>query len=349
MTATHGSKVEIPKGTKIVIGWGAKTSDPVTLGGVAVLNHPDKIATNRNKLLALSMMEKAGVSVAPFITTGSVKEIGKATCKVNLPLIARTKYHQGSKGFWMCPTMTHVSEAINEGADYLQSMVEVKDEYRLHVVKNGVTDGLIYAVKKVKRTTAETEEAYIRQELDQLKAKAVKKGTPFDEATAEAILTSQAKKFAENGANMMARSNKAGWKFARVKECPKALIDEALRALDAMGLNFGAVDCCIDAAGKAYIFEVNSGPGLEETTFDIWVDMFKKYVTAITKPVVKAAVETKAKTETKVVETSKATKSVMSKKDALAAKVALMQDLVENTESDEEVAVVDRLFNRMFK
>jgi len=343
LNAEHGSSLPTKK-FDFVIGWGAKTKDPVSLGAAKALNHPDAIATNRNKFTALKLMKDGGVSVAPFIDAVQVTQIGKAGCDVKLPVIGRSKYHQGGKGFWSCPTMTQVSAAIEEGAQYLQNLIEIKDEYRLHTFG----DKVIHAVKKVKRTAEETEEAFIRQEIEKQRGIAAKKGTAFDEATALAIITQQAKMFAQNGANMLVRSNRLGWKFAKMKTCPEALAAEAIKALKAIGLTFGAVDCCVDAAGKPYIIEVNSGPGLEETTFDVWVDAFKKQIAALNP---KAAVQqpekvTKATAGAPTAGMTAAV-SASARKASLIEKAKLMQEML-TVADDNEVSAIDSVFKKMF-
>jgi hypothetical protein len=155
------------------------------------------------------------------------------------------------------------------------------------------------------------------------------------------FLRRQAKKFAQDGANMLIRSNRLGWKFVRVKTVDKALEEQAVKALKAIGLDFGAVDCCIDAAGKPWVIEVNSGPGLEETTFDAWVEAFRTNITKILQPK-----ETTAAKED-IVSIPKAGKAVGDKKKTLVEKVKLMSDMVEAAD-EEEVMVLGNIFKKMF-
>jgi len=49
-------------------------------------------------------------------------------------------------------------------------------------------------------------------------------------------------------------------------------------------LDFGAVDCCKDAAGKPWIIEINTGPGLDKSPFDAYVKAFKDFVEDARKP-----------------------------------------------------------------
>lgn len=341
LDVSHGDKSPNDPSIGLVIGWGAKIGKPyakhsIDLGACSVLNHPGSIALNRNKLEALLLMEKYGVSVAPFVEAESVlKSIETNGSKIVLPLIGRTKYHQGGKGFWNCPTVTHVKAAMDEGAGYFQNMIEIKDEYRLHTFGTKV----IYAVKKVKRTTEEMEDAYIKHEMERQISLSSKNGDELDKKTMEIFLRRQAKKFAQDGANMLIRSNRLGWKFVKVKTVDKKLESEAVKSLKSIGLDFGAVDCCIDVKGNPFIIEVNSGPGLEETTFDLWVKEFSSSIETIISP-------KKAKSILGNLFQAKETKSSPSK-DALVAKVDLMKQMVDAAD-DHEASVLDKVFSKMF-
>lgn len=336
--AKHGNKKPLLKDACMVIGWGAKTKENVSLGNRPVLNHPDGIRQNRNKLAALETMLKAKVAVAPF--TANRGDIGKKKSGVVLPLIGRTKYHQGGKGFWNCPTMSHVQAASDEGAQYFQNLIEIKDEYRLHVFGSDV----LYAVKKVQRSAAETADAYVRQELEKAKRIAEKKGQSFDESTAKSMLELQAKQFAQNGANMLVRSNKLGWKFSRVTKMPDAMVAEAIKALKALKLDFGAVDCCIDVAGKPFIIEVNTGPGLEGTTFDTWVTAFKNKIAETLTP--KESIKTTVKAP---VQPSPAIKQAANSdsKTELQTKIDLMKEMADKADAT-EAEVLKNVFGKMF-
>lgn len=330
-SASHGSTVPTAA-FDFFVGWGAKTSKSVVVNSKNILNHPDAIRANRNKLMALTLMKNAGVSVAPFIPASDFDKVGAV---VKLPIIARTSFHQGGKGFWNCPTLSMVKNAVKEGAEYLQNLIEIEDEYRIHVFNGKV----IYAVKKVKRTAEETAEAFVTQELTKQKAIAEKAGKQFDEATAVDLLTRQSKMFAQNGANMLVRSNRLGWKFVKVKALKDDIGTEAVKAVTAVGLNFGAVDCCVDVTGKVFILEVNSGPGLEETTFDLWVKAFEEVLCpkATTTPaptVSTGAAQPKGKAS--------------SKKEEMLAQIDMARRMLEVADDGEETAAVGNVFKKLF-
>lgn len=71
------------------------------------------------------------------------------------------------------------------------------------------------------------------------------------------------------------RNFETGWTFHNPKILvPKAVKLEAISAVEALGLTFGAVDVAIDTNGKVYVFEVNTGPGLIETGVECYGKMF---------------------------------------------------------------------------
>ena len=337
---SHGK--EKPSNKHLVIGWGTKTNEITTLTNkttpltkVTALNHPDNIRVNRNKLGALSIMLSKGVNVAPFIEAENINSIGKGNSKVIFPVIGRTKFHQGGKGFWNCPTMTHVKAAVEDGAQYFQNLIEVVNEYRVHTFENSA----IHVVKKVKRSIKDMEEAFVRHELDRQKSLAVKNNNPFDEDTAKLILTRQAKKFAQDGANMLIRSNRAGWKFVQVKKPATKIVTESVKAINALNLQFGAVDCCVDINGKEWIFEVNSGPGLEQTPFECYVAAFKTKIDEILGIGKQPVRKIKATIPTSLTGTPS--------KDNLKSKLSIVTELV-NKADEEDIETLNRLFAKVF-
>ena len=347
----HGSKKPVLKNTSFIVAWGAKTKDKCSLGSVPVLNHPDRIKVNRNKFKAMEVMLAAGVNIAPFITAAQAGNIGKAGCPVTMPVIGRRNYHQGGKGFWMCPTKAQITAAIGEekGAQYFQSMIEIKNEFRLHVMKGE----MIYGVKKVQRTVKEFEAAYVRQEMEKHDNLAKKNKRTMDKKTMETMLKSQAKAIAADGANQLLRSNKLGWKFVRIKKVDKGLVDEAVKALAALGLDFGAVDCVTDVNGAHFILEVNTGPGLTGTPFDAYVAAFKQLIEAALKPAPKKKAPAKKTGSKKGGLAAAAAAGIAAggnegAKATLMSKLAMASEMAANTADDTEADVLGKVFSRMF-
>jgi len=72
----------------------------------------------------------------------------------------------------------------------------------------------------------------------------------------------------KKGLDSLIRNWGNGWIFAHEDvECPAAVTKEALKAVEALSLDFGAVDVGYrEKNGKAYVFEVNTAPGIEGQT-----------------------------------------------------------------------------------
>lgn len=330
----HGRDKPDPSKYDLVIGWGTKVKHPVSLGKAKILNNPDRILANRDKLEALKLMYDKGVSVAGFTAAEDIMNQLKTSKKgIKLPLIGRTKYHQGGKGFWICPTMTHITAAVEDGAKYFQNMIEIKNEYRLHIFNGKI----IYAVKKSKKSKEEYQDSFVLQELETQKKLAEKNGNPFDEDTAKLIIGRMAKKKVADGADMIIRSNKLGWKFSHVKTVDKALEREAVKSLKALRLDFGAVDCCIDVNNIPYVIEVNTGPGLEKTTFDTYVKAFKSILDK--KPDVNKTAKQDSPDTIKT--------SFRTTKEELLVKTTLFTELVENA-NEAEAKALKGVFKKMF-
>lgn len=79
--------------------------------------------------------------------------------------------------------------------------------------------------------------------------------------------------------NWQIRNHGNGFIFAHegVDVPEKAKLD-AITAVKQLGLDFGAVDVVHGTDGKFYILEVNTAPGLEGTTLQKYVEVFKEFV-----------------------------------------------------------------------
>lgn len=78
--------------------------------------------------------------------------------------------------------------------------------------------------------------------------------------------------------NWLIRNHKNGFVFVRNGVVPPEVVTAAaIRALDATGLDFGAVDVIYhERENRAYVLEVNTAPGLEGSTVNDYVKYFKK-------------------------------------------------------------------------
>ena len=73
------------------------------------------------------------------------------------------------------------------------------------------------------------------------------------------------------------RTHANGFIFARNSgECPQAVKDEAVKAVEALALDFAGVDCLWTIYHEPCVLEVNSAPGLEGTTLRAYTDAFQQ-------------------------------------------------------------------------
>lgn len=328
------------KDMKIVIGWGAKTKDNIDLGSAIVLNHPNCIRDNRDKLRALEIMRDQNINVAPFVVAEeALDELGKVkAAKISLPVIARTNYHQGGSNFFTCLTRTHVEEVIDifnnklKKRGYFQNYVDVKEEFRLHIMNEEV----LYSQRKIARSNMK--EAHVKDQIDKISRMAEKKGTVLDIETLQFAMEYQGNKIASP--DLIIKSNTRGYKFSAIKpeNVNKDLATEAINAVKALGLQFGAVDCVLDSVGRPWIIEVNTGPGLEATAFKNYSVAFSKVIKQILSPSKKSA--KKKGTKKEIIETTTL--------DINSEKLRMLADMLDKAENDTEASAVSAVASRMF-
>ena len=333
LDATGG--LTAPKNAKLpVLCWGTKTDKEVQIAAPKVFNHPNSIRKNRNKYEALRALSAAGnVSVAAF--TNEAAKVGNKG--LEYPIVARKSFHQGGAGFWLCLNKIHLAQAVKEGAQYFQKYVNIDSEYRLHVVNGKV----IYAVKKVPRDNLK--DAFVAHYSDYVKAsagKAVNAALKLDNATMDFVLNKLAGKMAAS-TDMIIRSNTRGWKFSSVQipNLSAELKDMAVKCVKTLGLDFGAVDCCVDDTGKVFIIECNSGPGLEGSSLDAWVAAIKEMVVPAKAPAAKAAPKKEDAAPAGVAVPKKPAKQV---KDSLV----MLGKMAAAAESPEEEALLEKMLKK---
>jgi len=83
--------------------------------------------------------------------------------------------------------------------------------------------------------------------------------------------------------NWQIRNNHNGFVFARDGVvAPDSAREAAIRAVAALGLDFGAVDLgWNDKAGEPTVYEVNTAPGLEGSTLETYAKAFKEAIPAL--------------------------------------------------------------------
>jgi len=83
---------------------------------------------------------------------------------------------------------------------------------------------------------------------------------------------------AEDAFNKYIRNHEQGWIFCRENvTLPDACRDAAIRAVEALHLNFGAVDMGYHSVHGVAVYEVNTAPGLEGQTLVNYANAFRTY------------------------------------------------------------------------
>lgn len=69
-----------------------------------------------------------------------------------------------------------------------------------------------------------------------------------------------------------------GWVFVRddITPTPRSMFDTAVRAVQALGLDFGGVDVLVKD-GQCYVLEINCAVGLEGSTINSYTNAIKRY------------------------------------------------------------------------
>lgn len=88
----------------------------------------------------------------------------------------------------------------------------------------------------------------------------------------------KARRLTEENVNWRVRNHANGFIFQRNDiEIPKGVEEQAILTVEALGLDFGAVDLIYNAKqGIAYVLEVNTAPGLEGSTVESYSRAFKE-------------------------------------------------------------------------
>jgi carbamoylphosphate synthase large subunit len=105
----------------------------------------------------------------------------------------------------------------------------------------------------------------------------------FKEKVIDLVEKRRRSNFGENPVyNKYIRSYEQGWIMARdgvsVSDETKA---EAIKAVKALGLDFGAVDVVINSKGKPVVLEVNTAPGIMGTTLTRYKEAIKEWFTHV--------------------------------------------------------------------
>lgn len=211
------------------------------------LNSTLSVQNASDKRNSLDMMQSAGVSVVPFSTTpfGVIEACPEYSFdrQQTRTIVARTLTRASEgRGIEMidCNVDGTARTAVATASLYT-AYIPKHAEYRVHVGRDGNTYRVIDITKKARRTDV-----------------------PDDQV------------------NWRIRNYDNGFTFARegidlAEPTVQRVIDQAKRAVQALGLDFGAVDVVVQSNRErsVYVLEVNTAPGMEGTTLERYVQYFQ--------------------------------------------------------------------------
>lgn len=236
-----------PNGTDVVINWG--NANPPSIPGWLLCTHnarADVIKNASNKLNFFNLMKAKGLADvipdywthASEIPPSEFENDGKIVCRTVLAGHSGDGIVIASDPSGLVPAPLYVK------------YVKKQQEFRVHVgIRNQVTSP----------DPGIGPEPYTT--IIAVQRKARRHDTPDD------------------AVNWQVRNHQNGFIYARNGfTTPAEVLEGARKALEASGLDFGAVDVLWnEVKGKAYVLEINTAPGLEGQTVQDYAAFFKNW------------------------------------------------------------------------
>lgn len=226
---------------KVIINWGFRGAFPFNVGESPVLNLPERVALVSNKKTFFEKAKEFNLPVPPFTTS---KETVIEWLENGKTAFARTILNGHSGEGIVDIQKIEDLDNVEDGTFFTQ-YIKKKDEYRAHVFRKGLG----------------SEDFYVA--LVQRKSIPIKL---IQEIGPENI-------------NFRIRNHKNGFIFQRnnLDYVPEVVYDVAIDSVKEFGLDFGAVDIIYNRKKEAaFILEINSAPGLEGETIELYDYSFRK-------------------------------------------------------------------------
>jgi hypothetical protein len=279
---------------EVILGWGCKPGSKyspeelaqrIAQGQIRVLNHPDAVERNRDKLGTLIRLKEFGVPVPGFFDfEGRPRElvaevlIPEALNKgeIGLPLVLHNRFHKGDP--IICYTLEDVRSALTgpkENPFTYARTYDHGDEYRVHVFR----DAVMFSQRK---SLAEDPVAVAAERLfERVRAKWAKEGR--DVGVGEKLIVQDTAQFLAadilRSASAAQKSVTMGWKFV---DCPPdyppaEVAKLAVEAIDAVHLDLGAVSIS-HASGVARVLSITTAPTLNQDQMASYVAHIKAFI-----------------------------------------------------------------------
>lgn len=219
------------------------------------INDAKYIDNSANKLLMKRMFTKANVKTAAWVDPADCTTNGKtiiSECeKIGFPIIAKSHFGSKGKGNTKLDTKEELASFLkgkNASGYIFEKFYNYNREYRLHVTP----EGCFYACRKMLKNETPDDKRWFRNDSNSVW---ITEFTPIRDAKNVII--------GESTKDNPGFDRPVNW---------KQIQDECVKALNAVGLDFGACDVKVQSAndtkGKPrkevdfIIIEINSAPGL---------------------------------------------------------------------------------------
>jgi len=189
------------------------------------INSPTAISNSADKVKMRKLFIENSVSIPSTIINDTDRDMN-VTIEARNGMYKRKFNHRRGNDMEFIPAGRSISLAPDE---MLIEKINIKDEFRVFIYKNKIMEVDI----KIKGERPSEEEI----------------------AAVASRYGGDASKDARNYAN--------GWLFIPIRDVPEEVKIEALKAINAVGLDFGAVDLCIADDDDVYVFETNSAPSIK--------------------------------------------------------------------------------------
>ena len=240
-----------------IINWGFSGTVPERLRNVGSwVNHPTNVRIASNKLTCFEALSRAGIPVPSFTTNKYLAEnwlngenLEDDADGVPCDIVCRHRLqgHSG-EGVEIIDRQVRQNSLVETDSDYLNSDFKTLPSAPLYV--KYIPKKFEYRVHVLPGGSTS-----IRQKL---------RDTSVD----------------DEHIDWRIRSHGNGFIFAKsLKYEPEGIKEIAEKAVDSLGLEFGAVDIIYnEKRNQMYVLEINTAPGLEGSTVGEYVDAFKNYL-----------------------------------------------------------------------
>lgn len=254
--------------TDLLINWG---STQLHTTNAFVLNPPTAIANSVNKLTTFGYLREARVSVPRVIPTSTSYEVISAIAEevyhenVDTLLLRTTATGHGGEGIHV---LTSIRTLLLDGDD-LEDLDDYYSLFENYLTNDPYWSDVIRRTKFVSTYFKARDEFRVHVFLNSV-IHTQRKGLRTDDQRPE-------------NPNFFVRNHENGFVF-QINDItiPPHVLEASVRAVDALGLHFGAVDVRYNQEHNTYcILEVNSAPALTGTTLEKYTEAFTNFHTAL--------------------------------------------------------------------